>query len=172
MEELEIIMSKLETIEKRLDKLENKGAEEKREIKNNGRHTVDPKEMRSGEFAYVGKYNSDDGSYGSTFGADVVDINRLLSQSSFEMAKVIDAFANEDRIDMIKLLMHKKLSPKELMEELKFPTTGKLYHHISFLEKIGLITKDEDKYYITPKCVSAVVLILTGSQKLVRNDYF
>ena len=86
------------------------------------------------------------------------------------MAKIIDAFASVERIDMIKLLMNKRLSPKELMEELKYPTTGKLYHHLSYLEKIGLVTKNEDKYYITPKCISAVVLILTGAQKIVRSD--
>ena len=40
----------------------------------------------------------------------------------------------------------KQTLARELMEELNFSTTGKLYHHLSFLEKIGVIRKDNEKY--------------------------
>jgi len=172
MEEMEIIMSKLEEMENRIAKLEKEDSPQKKETALYGKYTVDPKKMNYGEFAFVGRYQSEDGSFSSTFGDDFIMIKNVLKQSSFEMAKIIDAFASVERIDMIKLLMNKRLSAKELMEELKYPTTGKLYHHLSYLEKIGLVTKNEDKYYITPKCISAVVLILTGAQKIVRSDTY
>ncbi|MCI8556109.1 MAG: hypothetical protein HFI85_06075 [Clostridia bacterium] len=169
MEKLDIILNQLEGIEERLSKLENEG-KDKRKERREGSHrcTITPSEMPMGLFAYVGRYNSKDETFGSTFGADSNTISSLFKINSFEMAKVIDAFASEERLDIIKNLMQERLTIKVLMENLQYQTTGKLYHHLSYLDKIGVITKENDQYFVTPKYISAVVLILTGAEKLTR----
>lgn len=169
MEKLDIILNQLEGIEERLSKLENEG-KEKRKERREGSHrcTIAPSEMPMGLFAYVGRYNSKDETFGSTFGADSNTISSLFKINSFEMAKMIDAFASEERLDIIKNLMQERLTIKALMENLQYQTTGKLYHHLSYLDKIGVITKENDQYFVTPKYISAVVLILTGAEKLTR----
>lgn len=185
MEKLDMILSQLEGIETRLTKLEcETGNMQSRlskvegcEVKeNNGKqpvihkNTVAPEEMELGRMAYVGRYMSKDGSFGSTFGADSNRIDTFFEKSSFEMAKVIDAFASEERLDIIKKLMQERMSVKQLMESLQYPTTGKLYHHLSYLDKIGVITKENDQYFVTPKCISSVLLILNGAWKISRDS--
>ncbi len=169
MDKIDIILAQLEGIESRLTKLECEKGENRKERKETIHNcTIQPSEMPMGKFAYVGRYNSNDESFGSTFGADSNTISSLFKINSFEMAKVIDAFASEERLDIIKNLMQERLSIKALMENLQYQTTGKLYHHLSYLDKIGVITKENDQYFVTPKYISAVVLILTGAEKLTR----
>lgn len=170
-------------LEKRVDVIEEKGMTILREIENKQTsgdklqrknvvhiNTINPEKMEEGRMAYVGKYQSQDHSFGSTFGDDSVLISDLFSRNSFEIAKVIDAFSSEERIDIVKELMQTRLSARELMEKLKFATTGKLYHHLSFLEKVGVISKQEEKYFINPRYISCIVLIFAGVYKIIKNN--
>lgn len=170
MGKTDIFLEKLEKIEERLNVLE--GAK----VSNNNSkiihtNTIDPSGMQVGKFAYVGKYESLDKTMCSTFGADENDISLLFNQNdSFEMAKIIDAFSSEDRINIVKLLIAKRRTTKELMEKLQYQTTGKLYHHLSFLEKFGIVKKKEDKYYISGKYISCIVLIFSGVKKILNRN--
>ena len=165
----EMVLSKLEQMEQRLDTIENKPPEthQRRKVKN---YTVPPDEVEYGHMAFVGRFKSKDGSMGSTFGDDYVEIDKLFTCNSFEMAKVIDAFSSEDRLNIVKLLIQRSLTARELMEELKFATTGKLYHHLSFLEKIGVIRKDEDQYHVSARYISCVLLIFAGVQSIINKN--
>lgn len=168
MDELKNILEKINTLEARLNKLEDTP---ENIFKTKSHHyTISPDKMDVGRFAYVGNYQSDDGSMGSTFGADSLLINKLFDCPSFEMAKVIDAFSSEDRIDIVKQLVKQSLTARQLMDILKFQTTGKLYHHLSFLEKIGVIRKDSEHYHVSAKFISCVVLIFAGVEKIVKNS--
>ena len=120
--------------------------------------------------AFVGRYESTYRSMGSTFGSDNIKISKLFETNSFEMAQVIDAFSNEDRIDIIKILIQRSLTARELMEELNFATTGKLYHHLSFLEKIGVIRKDSEQYHVSARYISYVLLIFAGVQSIINKN--
>lgn len=164
-----MVLAKLERIEQRIDAIENKPTEspQKRKVKH---YTVSPEEVEYGHMAFVGRYTSKDGSMGSTFGDGCVEINELFKCNSFEMAKVIDAFSSEERIDIVKELINNTLSAKELMERLKFQSTGKLYHHLSFLEKIGVIRKDREHFNISAKYISCIILIFTGVNKIINKN--
>lgn len=166
-----IILQKLEAMEKRLDRLEGKGVSAKEDGRKPHKQTVlHPSEMEVGTMAYTGKYESKDGKLGSTFGADCVETDKLLKVSSFEMAKVIDAFSSEERIDIIKELMKQNLRAKGLMERLGFATTGKLYHHLSFLEKLGIVRKDGEFYHVVARYISCILLIFAGVSKIIDKQ--
>lgn len=161
------ILSRLEEIELKLKQMEA-GAQLKQETLKHA--TISPDEIELGRMAFVGRYESEDGKLGSRFGADNIQISTLFESNSFEMAQVIDAFSSEDRINIVKILMQRSLTARELMEELKFSTTGKLYHHLSFLEKIGVIRKDCEQYHVSARYVSCVVLIFAGVQSIINKN--
>lgn len=168
MSDLDKILEKLENLERRMQKLEHTNPKSTRNevIHTN---TIPPSQMEQGRMAYVGKYCSPDGTMGSTFGADNNKISCLFDCNSFEMAKVIDAFSSEERIDIVKQLIQYSLTARQLMEKLNYSTTGKLYHHLSFLEKIGVIKKDNEQYHVSASYISCVLLIFTGVEKIVRK---
>ena len=167
MGELKEILEKLEGMEKRLNKLEGK-EENLSNVKFT--NTVSPDEMDSNTMAFVGRFATSDGKVSSKFGHYRFDINSLYECNSFEMARVIDAFSSEERINIIKELMTRNMSAKELMEKLKFQTTGKLYHHLSFLEKIGVLRKDGDIYHINARYVGCIVLIAVGVAQILNKN--
>lgn len=168
MTEMKEILSRLEEMEHRLKKMEGVTQDQKQEKFKNA--TIRPKDMEEGRMAYVGKYESSDGSMGSTFGADNIKISKLFETNSFEMAQVIDAFSSEDRINIVKTLIQKSLTARQLMDELNFSTTGKLYHHLSFLEKIGVIRKDSEEYHVSARYISCVLLIFAGVQSIINKN--
>ena len=151
------ILEKLEKMEKRIDAIEGKTPSEQNTMKKR-RYVAPAEDVEYGHMAYVGRYKSKDGSMGSTFGDDYVEIDTLFNANSFEMAKVVDAFSSEERIDIVKELIQNSLSAKELMDRLKFQSTGKLYHHLSFLEKIGVIRKDSETFHVSAKYISCILL--------------
>lgn len=159
----------LKNLETRIDKLEGvrENPERQNERKERGGH---PDDLRDGEFEYAGRFTTGDGSTGSSFGANGIKIASLLDCNSFEMAKVIDAFSSEERIDIVKELAKGKCNAKQLMERLNFATTGKLYHHLSYLEKIGAIQKDNDKFRLNARYISCIVLIFVGVQTLISKN--
>ena len=172
MDKNDIILEKLEKMEDRLNALEGLSKEPSNNSKNVIHiNTIDPSDMQVGKFAYVGKYESQDKTMKSTFGADRNDIKLLfVPENSFEMAKIIDAFSSEDRINIVKLLVTRSRSTKELMEKLQYQTTGKLYHHLSFLEKIGVVQKHGDKYHVSARYISCIILIFSGVNNILRKN--
>lgn len=168
------ISKRLEQIENRLSKLEN--CNDKSNLRNGGfgkenpTNIIEPSKMEEGRMGYVGHYVSEDGCK-TIFGADCNRIESILNTNSFEMANIIEAFANEDRINLVKELLKRRRSAKELMEKLNFQTTGKLYHHLSFLEKLGVIQKDNNIYFVAGKYVSCILLIFSGVSKIIKNNY-
>lgn len=169
MEELKQILEKLESMETRLNKLE--GRNEEKSVTLNHTTTVSPDEMDPNTVAFVGRFTSLDGNVRSKFGHYRFEIKTLYDCNSFEMAQVIDAFANEDRVNIIKELMTRNMTAKELMDKLGFQTTGKLYHHLSFLEKIGVLKKDGEVYHINARYVSCIVLIAVGVAQIIRKNH-
>jgi len=168
MDELQTILTKLDNMEKRLDVLEGLKVEQKQ--CDMQKVFYSPHSMPVGYVAYAGKYVSLDKSMSSTFGADSFEIAKVMECNSFEMAKVIDAFSSEDRINIVKELMQRQMTAKQLMDKLNFQTTGKLYHHLSFLEKIGIIRKSNDHYYVAASYISCIILIAMGVERIIRKN--
>ena len=169
MENIKKFINKLECLEERLNKLEKQDFKPSKEVFA-GRATISPQDIEIGRMAFVGRYESADGTMGSKFGDDGVNISNLFKCNSFEMAQVIDAFSSEERINIVKQLIQRSLTARQLMEELNFSTTGKLYHHLSFLEKIGVIRKDDDQYHVSARYISCVVLIFAGVSRIIDKN--
>lgn len=168
MSEIKEILVKLEEMESRIKRME--GGMENQKGSKFRNATCNPKDIEEGRMAYVGKYESPDRSMGATFGVDNIKISKLFETNSFEMAQVIDAFSSEDRINIVKILIQRSLTARQLMEELNFSTTGKLYHHLSFLEKIGVIRKDGEQYHVSARYISCVLLIFAGVQSIINKN--
>lgn len=134
------------------------------------RNTVDPKEMPEGRIAYVGNYvNEDGGQY--SFGVDNNEIKFTLNNvDNVEMSKFMEAFSRPERVEILRLLLKKSRTANELMRILSYNTTGKLYHHLSKMEDLGILTKTNEFYSIKPKKVGACLLIFTAVNKVLRKD--
>lgn len=169
----ETILEKLNNMENRIAELEGKTKIKLSKNKDVNHYIVSPDKVEFGHLALVGRFKSEDSSMEASFSDDYIEINDLFKSNSAEMAKVIDAFSSEERINIVKELIQHTLSAKELMDKLKFPSTGKLYHHLSFLEKIGVIRKDGESYHVSAKYISCIVLIFTGVTKIIsKNNEF
>lgn len=166
----EMVLEKLNNMEKRIEALEGKNTNRLPSNTPINHYIVSPDKVEYGHLALVGRYKSKDESMNACFSDDYIEIDSLFQNNSSEMAKVIDAFSSEERINIVKELIQNTLSAKELMERLKFPSTGKLYHHLSFLEKIGVIRKDGESFHVSAKYISCVVLIFTGVTKIIRKN--
>lgn len=136
----------------------------------NGSPYVEPDELKENTFTFAGNYASNNGSVCSKFGACISSINCTLNDyDSLELAKIIDAYANEERLNILKLLLQNKMTAKELMDKLNFRTTGKLYHHLSILENLGIIFKKNEVYHIQGYAIGASIMILDSSARLIRR---
>ncbi len=136
----------------------------------NGSPYVEPEELKENIFTFAGKYVSKNGAIKSCFGASISSINSTLDKyNSLDLAKIIDAYANEERLNIIKLLLQNKMTAKELMDKLNFRTTGKLYHHLSILENLGIIYKKNEVYNIQGYAIGVSIMILDGSARLIRR---
>ena len=161
MKEENPLLERISKLERRLDNLESSRSQKKESL-------AEAAEMKVGMLAYRGKYQSPDGQINATFAGDV-SIGNILKINSKDLAQVIDAFSSEDRIDIVKLLVKKPLTAKEIMEILNFPTTGKVYHHLSFLEKLGIIKKHNERFLISAKYVQCVVFMLLGVSQILKD---
>lgn len=168
MTDMKEVLNRLEEMEYRLKKMEGETQGQKHKMVRKA--TINQKDMEKGIMAYAGNYESPEGKLGSTFGADNIKISKLFETNSFEMAQVVDAFSSEERINIVKTLIQKRLTARQLMEELNFSTTGKLYHHLSFLEKIGVIRKDGEEYHVSARYISCVLLIFAGVQSIINKN--
>ncbi len=122
-----------------------------------------------GTITYYGKYQSVNGDISSQFGADTMLISNYLKVNSKDVANIMGAFANEDRIDILKLLIKQVLTAKEIMEILDFPTTGKVYHHLQFMEKLGVIVKKNEKFVVKANFVACFVLMFASIYDIIKR---
>ena len=131
---------------------------------------IEPKDIPENSFTYTGRYSSLDGKSGSEFGGSCNDIHKAIFENNYnvsELSNIINAFATEERINIIKCLLQKRLTAKQLMEELKFKTTGKLYHHLTILENLGIIFKQNETYIIQGYAIGHIILILDSAARLL-----
>lgn len=160
MEKQNELIERIRKMEARLDKLEEGSLVE---------NSIQEAEiMNVGSLSYRGKYKSPDGKIKSTFASNVM-VSGILKINSKSLAMIIDAFSSEERVDIVKLLLKKALTAKEIMEILNFPTTGKVYHHLSFLEKLGIIEKNNEKFLVKEKCVEHIILMMLGASQILKN---
>ncbi len=158
------IIEKCSDLEKRVGKLENL-VNQKNERQHNYKM---PENIKKGCIEYSGNFESADGKMGAKFGESQLSVDKLFKCNSFEMAQVVTAFSAEERINIVKELLQNSLTAKQLMERLKFTTTGKLYHHLSFLEKLGVVRKDCEQYHVSARYAGNVLLIFAGIYNIIK----
>ncbi len=138
----------------------------------NGSPFVAPEDLKPNILTFAGHYVSPNGSVKSRFGACISKINGNLNQERYpasEISKIINAYANEERILILRELLKKSMPAKELMQILKFKTTGKLYHHLSYLENIGIVYKKDEIYHIQGYAIGCSLMIFDCATRLIRR---
>lgn len=165
------LQSEIQKLNERVSALEQKLQKEESMTthKNNiSDDKIVPYEVQQGKMTYSGKYQSPDGTMGSTFGANC-DVMRLLQIDSFKLANVLSVFSSQERIDILKQLVQRRQTESQLMQSLNFNTIGQLYYHLSFLEKVGLIMKNGERFYVTTKYIGPLLLIFAGAKGIAGN---
>ncbi len=99
-----------------------------------------------------------------------IDEKLLLSIDDFDAERFLLAFASAERMQIIKLLLNRNLSANELLNELKFATTGKLYHHLNFLINIGVVKNEAGIYAIPNNLLGSIQLVLTAVYMLAKRN--
>lgn len=94
----------------------------------------------------------------------------LLSVDSFDAERFLSVFASAERMNIIKLLLDKNYSANELLKELNFATTGKLYHHLNFLINIGVVKNESGIYSISDNMVGSIQLIFSAVCILAKRN--
>lgn len=131
---------------------------------------VEPEDVKENVLTFAGKYVSKNYSIQSTFGACISSIDHTLNNyENSEMANIINAYANEERLNIIKLLLQNSMTAKEIMDKLSFKTTGKLYHHLSILENLGIIYKKNEVYHIQGYAIGVSIMMLDSAARLIRR---
>lgn len=162
------LQSEIQKLNERVSVLEQKLQKEESMTTHFCKNNIVDNEVQQGKMTYSGKYQSPDGTMGSTFGANC-DILHLLQCDSFKLANVLSAFSSQERIDILKQLVQRRQTASQLMQSLNFNTTGQLYHHLSFLEKVGLIMKNGERFYVTTKYIGPLLLIFAGAKGIAGN---
>lgn len=164
------LQSEIQKLNERVSVLEQKLQKEESMTTHFCKNNIVDNEVQQGKMTYSGKYQSPDGTMGSTFGANC-DISHLLQCDSFKLANVLSAFSSQERIDILKQLVQRRQTASQLMQSLNFNTTGQLYHHLSFLEKVGLIMKNGERFYVTTKYIGPLLLIFAGAKGIAGNRF-
>lgn len=81
-------------------------------------------------------------------------------------ADIFASFGSVERLKVIDALLDDEKTAKEIMESAGMRTTGQVYHHLDDLEKIGLISKQGDKYKINSSYISTIALLYSGANYL------
>lgn len=156
------ILSKMDEFEKRI-----KNLEEMTKMVSGGEISKSFEDVKVGTMMYAGKFET--GDKRSADFAEMMSISNLVKLNSKDIAQVADAFSSEERVEIIKLLLQKSMTAKDVMQELNFPTTGKVYHHLSFLEKMGIVEKSADIFSLSMKYLPCVLLIFAGVDKIFKK---
>jgi DNA-binding transcriptional ArsR family regulator len=98
--------------------------------------------------------------------------NSLDNISEDGLSAALEPFSNPRRITILKALIEKPLTANELAKKTGL-IGGQLYHHLSNLEKAGMINKEADKYHADGQIqgILAGLIAAIGGTKIARNDY-
>ena len=98
-------------------------------------------------------------------------VDKIKEIDSFEAEKLLSVLANQDRIEIIKLLLNHSATSTEIMEKCGFETTGKFYHHINMLMNLNIVKKVNDGLYVLDaKRVGYVIPILACVDYISINN--
>jgi len=124
---------------------------------------------RAGFIQHAGYYSS--GERGYMWEYTPVATETLLSLDDEEVAKVLAALGNKQRLAIVKAILKQPASAAELVERLDMGTTGQVYHHLKALQTTGLITQEERGVYAFrgPR-VSGLLLMLAAAQNVLSGE--
>ena len=155
------ILDKLDTTIKELEELKSRLSfpeEKKRELKTREVNTIS---------AY-GKYANTTGT-SSEFGIDI-RVTDVLDLNADDATTLLSALGNKERFEILKLLLENGCTVNQIMDKLKFDTTGKAYHHLNALVASGIVHKKDSYYRISAKHISGLLVILTGVYTYLNKD--
>jgi DNA gyrase subunit B len=123
-----------------------------------------------GAVEYYGAYQN--GNRGYLRHQEYLAVERLLEMDLEDVAKVLFAVANRQRLAVLTSILEKPRTANELVELLGFGTTGQAYHHLKALQSADLVTvEDGGCYAFRPHRVHGFLMILAGVHDTLDRQY-
>lgn len=124
---------------------------------------------QAGFVQHAGYYTS--GERGYMWECAPVAAESLLALEDEEVAGVLAALGNRQRLAILKAILKRPASAAELVERLDMGTTGQVYHHLKALHTTGLITQEERGVYAFrgPR-VSGLLMMLAAAQNVLSPE--
>ena len=181
MENFEERLTKLEqSIEKLTQKMEESAKPKEQTRKVETEEEAD-KRLKKNTYEYVerilnGKQDVlaigyfDNGDVSSRFSL-CASVEKIKIIDSFEAEKLFSVLANQDRIEIIKILLNHCATSTEIMEKCGFETTGKFYHHINMLMNLDIVKKAQNgTYLLDAKRVGYIIPILSCVNFIAKEE--
>ncbi|HHV54530.1 MAG TPA: winged helix-turn-helix transcriptional regulator [Firmicutes bacterium] len=128
----------------------------------------------SGFVSYFGFYETPTPRAG--YNAYLWDMNRsaesLLGMDDAQVARVLAALANKERLAILKSILKEPASAAELVERLGMGTTGQAYHHLKALQAADLVEqKERGLYCFKGHRVQSLLMLLAGVADALDTTY-
>ncbi|MCT4613055.1 MAG: winged helix-turn-helix domain-containing protein [Clostridia bacterium] len=164
-EEINDLKEELKEIKKLL--IKDYGSEEEKNIsKERIKNALERTDGKKREFATLGSYSNENNNAQWDYSGD---IKGLLNMDSSLVTDVFSALGNESRYDILKSLLENAKTVNELMDELGYSTTGKIYHHLNALLSLKFIFSKDGKYYIHTNVIAGFINMIAGASLIFYN---
>lgn len=128
----------------------------------------------SGVISYAGYYTASD-TYGRRESRWVTEeraAEDLLGQDDGQVARVLAALGNRQRLALLKAILQKPTSVTELVAQLGLGTTGQAYHHLKALQAADLVEQEQRGLFaIKPHRIQSILLLLAGVYDMLDGRY-
>lgn len=123
-----------------------------------------------GAIEYYGAYQS--GGQGYFRHQEYLSVEKLLELDLEDVAKVLFAVANRQRLAVLLSILEAPRTVNELVELLGFGTTGQAYHHLKALQSADFVAAGEaGRYAFRPHRVHGFLMILAGAYDMLDRQY-
>lgn len=126
----------------------------------------------TGCITYLGVFASG-GRQSSWVSKDVNTDNLLNIADDGTAEKVLSCIGSREKLGIITSLLKRTMTVSELIDELKFNSTGQAYHHLRPLIAADIVCDNEKKgcYMIVPHRVQGIIMILAGISDIIDGRY-
>jgi DNA gyrase subunit B len=124
----------------------------------------------TGAVSYFGYYNS--GDRVARWATEGRTTDELLNQDDGQVAGVLAALGNKQRLALLKAILEKPASAAELVERLGMGTTGQVYHHLKALQAADLVAQEErGQFAFRGHRVQSLLMLLAGVRDMLDTRY-
>lgn len=109
---------------------------------------------------WIGQYNTD-------------HLLKLIEDRTAE--KVLNCIGSGDKLNILLALLRKPMTVAQIVSEVGFNSTGKVYHHLNALMAADLVEEDlnnnnKGTYIVVPYHVQGIIMLLSGISDMLNEN--